>query len=239
MFRRTEMTHRLTLTSKELTLYINFLKRLKSIGNDFLIKGDIWTPSIKTVSNSPGTHISRDPILTKIYSSEEDIQYTRYTCSNLDCTIESLKTDMPKGKKQGIAVEMTEQEISLYVNDTQWVIASKYLDSTEDFCPQYSMFGDIIKEHNWSSFLKDTLQCINDYHPVSIIGKVDGTDEKTTIRLAKNLFKLSGVKKKSIDYCGEYSVTDTKEFDETVAKLTLHMIYPNIECAHIYYIRKY
>lgn len=232
------MIHRLTLKSKELTLYINFLKRIKSVGNDFLIKGDIWIPSIKTDSNSPGLHIGRDPILTKLYSNK-DIVYSKYTCSHLDCTIESLKTDMPKGKKQLMFVEITEQEISLNVNDIKWVIASKYVDNTEDFCPQYSMFDDILKSHNWSSFLNETLQSMNDYHPVSIIGTVNGTDEKTTVRLAKNLFKLSGVKKKIIDYRGEYSLNDTNEFDETVAKLILHMVYPNIECVHMYYIRKY
>ena len=232
------MTHKLTLTSKELTLYINFLKRLKNIGSDFLIKGDIWTPSVKTESNTPGIHMGRDPILSKLYSST-DIQYTKYTCSHLDCTVDTLKTDMPKGKKQCIFIEITEKEISLYVNDVQWVIASKYLEGTNDFCPQYSMFDDILANHNWSSFLTDTLQRMNDYHPVSIIGNIDGTDERTTVRLAKNLFKLSGVKKKIIDYCGEYMLSNTDTFDETVAQLTLHMIYPNIECAHIYYIRKY
>lgn len=232
------MTHRLKLTSKELTLYINFLKRIKAVGNDFLIKGDMWIPCIKTESNSPGVHIGRDPILTGLYENE-DTEYKRYTCSHLSETVDSLKNDMPKGKKTDIFIEVSETEISLHVNDVTWVIVSEYIEGTEDFCPEYSMFEDIIEKHNWSCFMEDTLQNLNDYHPVSVIGKVDGTDETTTIRLAKNLFKLSGVKKKKIDYSGEYSIKNTSLFDETVASLTIHMMYPNIECVHLYYIRKY
>lgn len=211
---------------------------MKSVGNDFLIKGDIWTPSIRNESNTPGIHIGRDPVLYGLYR-DEGMGYTRYTCSHLEDTVLSLKDDMPKGKKQGISIEITESEILLTVNDVQWVIASKYIESTDDFCPEYSMFDDILKNNSWSRFLTDTLQQLNDYHPVSVIGKVDGTDETTTVRLAKNLFKLSGVKKKNIDFSGEYSLKNTELFDKTVASLIIHMTYPNIECAHLYYIRKY
>ena len=230
---------KLPLTSKELTGYISFLKRLNSIGNDFLIKGDIWLPCIKNEKNTPGTHIGRDPILTKLYNTD-DMVYSKYTCSHLEDTLNSLKNDMPKGRKTSRTLEITDTEISIQINDDiQWVIASKYIESTDDFCPEWSMFNDILQNRLWSELSNETLQNINDYHPVSIFGRIADTEEITKIRLAKNLFKLSGVRKRVVDFSGEYSLKNTSLFDETVADLAIHMNYPAIECVHLYYIRKY
>lgn len=239
MRRNDKMSQIIKLKTKELTSYISFLKRISAIGDDFLVKGDMWIPSIKSESNTPGTHIGKDPMLNRIYKSDQNFEYTKFTCSRLKDTLTSLSEDMPKGRDRDIFLEVNNTELIIHVNDVQWVVASKYIEDTLDMFPNYNMFDELITSYNWTSFEPSILEQINNYCPASLRTYVDGTDEMTTVRLAKNLFKLSGVRKKKLDYTGEFSVVNTPLFDNTVANLVIHMVYPNIECIHSYYIRKY
>lgn len=227
------------LSSKELTAYIDFLKRMKELGNDFLIKGNMWIPSIKTSSNTPGLHIGRDVMLSNYYESPE-YGYRKYTCSHLEETIESLKT--LKGRRTDIMFEMTDSEMSLYVNGCQWVVASQYLEDTVDFCPSFSMFEDILDKYScWTEISYDTLDALIAGHPVTIKGTVEDSGEETSVRLAKKLMKLRGVGCRKVDHTGEYTLINAESdmFDNTIAKLIIHMKYTKIECINMYYLRKY
>ena len=227
------------LSSKELTAYIDFLKRMKDLGSDFLVKGNMWIPSVKTDSNSPGLHIGKDVMLSEYYDTP-DAQYRKYTCSHLVETIESLKTI--KGRKTSIIFEATESEISLYVNDCQWVIASAFLEDTVDFCPDFTMFEDILEKYSgWTELQYGILDALINGHPVTVIGTIEGTNETTAVRLAKKLMKLRGNGCRKVDHTGEYTLinADSTVFDETIARLIIHMKYTKIECINMYYIRKY
>ena len=232
--------YRLGLSSKMLTSYVDFLKRMKLLGDDFLVKEDMWIPCIKTENNSPGIHIGKDPMYDiQGWDKQGNVIGIRrnYRCSNLSDTIKSICS--VKGRKTDIILEYTDNELSLYINDTQWVIASKRTSDTVDMCPEYNTFQDILsKDSEWYEIEKSTLEAIQVGHPVTIIGKITGCDETTPIRLARSLLPLTGVVR-SVEYTGEYTLVQSTKFDSTVADLCVHMVYPKIECAHIYYIRKY
>lgn len=224
------------LKSKQLSNYISFLKKLKSVGTDFLVKGDMWIPSIKEI---PGVHVGRDPMLSEYYELSES-KYIKYTCSHLKETLREL--DNIKGRKTYIAFEMTETELSIYVNNDQFVIASKYVEETDDFCPRYDYFNSIISAFSsWHSFNNNTLQALLDSHPVTITGVIEETGETTAIRLSKRLMKLRGDQCRKLDHSGEYVISSKTDFDfdDSVCRLIMHFKYQNIECVNIYHLRKY
>ena len=229
------------LKSKELTSYIDFLKRMKELGSSFLVKGDVWVPSEKNDKNTPGIHIGKDPLLHEYYTQEANSVYTKFTCCRLEDTLASIAE--VKGRKTLILLEITQDELSLYINDTQWVIASKFIaETTPDLCPEINDFDSYISSYdNWYDFSDETLQALIDSHPVTVYGTIDGTDEKTPVRLAKKLMKLRGVGCRKLDHSGQYTITksDQSVFDDSVCKLIMHMKYTKIECINIYYIRKY
>lgn len=223
------------LKSKQLTNYVDFLKRLKDLGNEFLIKGDMWIPSTKEIA---GIHIGRDPMLYEYYTSPTSV-YTKYTCTHLNETLSNMVTT---GRKHHILFEITDTELSLYINDTQWVIASKYKDATTDFCPDYDYFDSVLFAYkNWYTLQDETLQALVDGHPVTLNGIISETNETTCVRLTKKIMKLRGNQCRKVDHTGEYTLSNKTDgsYDHTVCKLIIHMNYQKIECINIYHIRKY
>lgn len=218
------------LRSKELTSYTDFLKRMKTLGDNFLVKGDMWIPSVKEPCNTPGIHIGQDPILKKCLE-----HHVKLTCSHLSDTIAEFPT---KGKKTDMYFELTNKELSLYINGDQYVIASEYLPETEDFCPEFDDFGSIQNvSSKWYAFTDSTLQALINGSSITISGTLN--DETIPIRLAKKSMKLRGVQCRKLDHHGEYTLVETNLFDDSVCELIIHMVYSKIECVNIYYIRKY
>lgn len=226
------------LASKELKEYVEFLIKIKTLGDDFLVKGNMWLPSIKSNSNRPGIHIGRDPLLSE-YHNQPDSICPIYTCSHLSQTLHDI-TEI-KGKKTNILFELTEDELSIYVNDTQYVIASKYIPGTEDIYPEQNYFEDILGSvENWYEMGQEVLEDLLLGHPVKMKGVISGTNETTFIRLAKKVLKLRGMYRK-IDYGGAFAIDKIRDgsFDDTICKLLLHMKYQKVECLNILFIRKY
>lgn len=227
------------LKSKGLTQYITFLKRLKSLGNDFLVKGNMWVPCIKTDNNFPGTHIGKDPLLSKICEMHNAYDI-KFRCSQLEAILQDI--DTVKGKKYKILFSVCDNMIKLIVNDTEWVIASEWTKDTVDHCFKYSHFEDILTYYSgWETFTSESLQQIHEGHPVTIYGKMGSADHTSIvpIRLAKNRMKLRGTSTK-MDYTGEYVLAPPSSmFDDNVVQLIIHMKYKNIECINMYHIHVY
>ena len=232
--------YQINLRSKELDGYKSFLSRLKSLGDNFLIKGNIWTPSIKTESNTPGIHVAKDPMLEKYYQETENPMYLKYTCSHLSDTLKEI--NQVRGRKNVIQVIISEEELILQINDTQWVIASKYKEDTVDFIPQFEYFKNILSiSSEWHELSIEILQNLIDGHPVSLVAKIANSDELSVIRLTRKLMKLRSDQCKTLDHKGQYTLISAAgdNFDETVCQIILHMEYKNIECINMYFVRKY
>ena len=139
-------------------------------------------------------------------------------------------------------VIISEEELILQINDTQWVIASKYKEDTVDFIPQFEYFKNILSiSSEWHELSIEILQNLIDGHPVSLVAKIANSDELSVIRLTRKLMKLRSDQCKTLDHKGQYTLISAAgdNFDETVCQIILHMEYKNIECINMYFVRKY
>lgn len=228
-----------TLRSKDLDNYKSFLSRLKSLGDDFLIKGDMWAPSIRTSANSPGKHVSRDSILSEYYNSTDQPVYLKFTCSHLSDTYKCIM-DL-KGRKHTIQIIISDDEIVLRINDDEFVVASKYNPQTVDYFPDYKYFDDVINVSNeWHNISDSILLALIDGHPVTFTGNITGTQERTRVRFTGRFMK-TGSRGKSLNYTSAYTLmNETGDmYDETICQFLIHTKYPVIESIDWYHIRKY
>lgn len=226
----------INLSIKEFNALVKYLKRLDDIGDDFFLKSDIISPSVRSKVNRPGRHIVRSCIPTL-----EEYDETLYGISRLSET-SKLLGDI-KGKKETLYMEQTDRGIWIVVNDLRVQLAGIYehddKDIADEIAPNKFSFDDYINEKDWSEISNDWLNRIKQGDVMTV-----EDDRKTTyVRIAKDLFKLKGVSRLSapVDYTAAINILSPESSEDILVvgsnchgTLSIYMKSPVIECIHYY-----
>ena len=226
----------INLSIKEFNELVKFLKRLDDIGDDFFLKNDIISPSIKCEKNTPGKHIVRSRIPTS--DKYKDMIYGIGMLSHVSKELGEIK-----GKKHSIFIEQDDTGIWINVNDTRLQLAGFYEDEDIPLVNQLAPAQDNFDEYlnrDWVTMPQEHLASIK---KGDVITYED--DRKTTyVRVARSLFPLRGVTRLTapIDYTAELYISSPKTTNgDTIVigsseygTVEIHVVYPMIEVIHSY-----
>ena len=207
--------------AKTLANIVRFLKRAKLIGNDFLIKNDMWIPMTRGPESKPGTHILRDLEFPVV---EDKV----FLIKDLRLVIRAFED--VEGKKGTIRLQSSYDGLSISLKDGA-VIIPIAVPTKEPFPIDVKDFHHYIEafDGKWTDFSQSELETIK------MKGLIEITSEDgDLIRLAKGNFKLNGVEqaKNAIKYSGKYFAS--KSSDGQMGNLFIWMDYEFFESVHHY-----
>lgn len=216
---------------------LKFVKRLRSIEENWLIVNDFWFPANRDKRTRPGVHVAKNPYLNGLSDGYENLIYM--TCF-LTSTIERIEDT--KGRITGaVTITQDENSITLNFNDNSFLIASRANADDNEIkgnIPSFVLntrFDDYVTEHSWTEISEDTLLKLKK----GDLFKIE-TDDMVIFRLVRSFLKLRAKSERiaaEVAYKGFYWWSEPEVndiFSLSYSRFLVFMDYGFFQCIHHY-----